>query len=73
MRSDWDEHFKSEKPRDQQKRYPPITEEEWRILLRYARSHLDGLVTHLPPIGAAEKRHALQLVKKIERRLGIER
>lgn len=71
MRSDWDDAFKSEKqtPTDQQKRYPRFTEDEWRLLLHWSRSHLDTLTDKLPRGSDAEIHHALMLVRKIEARL----
>lgn len=71
MRSDWDNNHK--KPRDQQKRYPTITESEWHLLLKWAKSYHETTVTKLPQGTEAEQRAALQLVRKIEARLEKEK
>lgn len=69
MRSDWDDQHK--KKADVQKRYPDITVDEWRYLLRCANSRLTDLTDKLPRGTDAEIRQAAALVHKIEARLGL--
>ena len=65
MRSDWDPQHGQRT--DVQKRYPDITEEEWRFLLGLLKGHGLGLVGET---GRQMGQRLARLERKIKARLG---